>query len=100
LALLSECLWHVRFGDGTILHCERTEPLGEVTSTYSCKAVKVGRGIAMFFCVDGSRPGEAQAHMTLARDGVMTGSRVAAGLASSSQVRPGPAIHSILEGVR
>jgi hypothetical protein len=89
LALFSECLWHIRFGDVTILHCVRREPLGEVTSTYSRKAVKVGRGSAMFLCVDGSRPGEAQSHMTLARDGVITGSRIAAGLASSSQVRPG-----------
>jgi hypothetical protein len=85
LALLSECLWHIRFGDVTTLY---TEPLGEVTMTSSRKAVKVGRGIAMVLCVDGGRPEEAQAHTTLARDGVITGSRVAAGLASSSQARP------------
>lgn len=55
------------FGDLTILHSGRTEPLGEVTLTSSGKAVKVGKGSAMFLRVDDSRPEKTQAHTTLSR---------------------------------
>jgi hypothetical protein len=48
------------FGDLTILHSGRTEPLGEVTLTSKGKAVKVGKGSAMLLRVDGSRSEEAQ----------------------------------------
>jgi hypothetical protein len=52
------------FGDLTILHSGRTDPLGEVTLTSNGKAVKVGKGSAMLLRVDGSRPEEAQVHAT------------------------------------
>jgi hypothetical protein len=55
------------FGDLTILHSGRTEPLGEVTLTSNGKAVKVGKGSAMLLRGDGSRPEEAQAHTTPSR---------------------------------
>jgi hypothetical protein len=49
------------FGDLTILHSGRTEPLGEVTLTSNGKLVKVGKGSAMLLRVDDSRPEETQA---------------------------------------
>jgi hypothetical protein len=55
------------FGDLTILHSGRTEPLGEVTLTSNRKAVIVGKGSAMLLRVDGSRPEEAQARTTPSR---------------------------------
>src|SRR5271169_27227 len=55
------------FGDLTILHSGRTEPLGEVTLTSNGKAVKVGKGSAMLFRVEGSSPEEAQARTTPSR---------------------------------
>ena len=50
------------FGDMTVLHSGRTEPLGEITLTSNGKAVKVGKGSAMLLRVDESRPEEAEAH--------------------------------------
>jgi hypothetical protein len=55
------------FGDLTILHSGRTEPLGEVTLTSNGKALKVGKGSAMLLRVDDGRPEEAQAHTTPSR---------------------------------
>jgi len=55
------------FGDLTILHSGRTEPLGEITLTSYGKALKVGKGSAMLLRVDDSRPEEAQAHTTPSR---------------------------------
>lgn len=55
------------FGDLTILHSGRTEPLGEVTLTSNGKAVKVGKGSAMLLRVEVSSPEEAQAHTALSR---------------------------------
>jgi len=55
------------FGDLTILHSGRTEPLGEVTLTVNGKAVKVGKGSAMLLRVEGSSPEEAQARTTPSR---------------------------------
>src|SRR5580658_357582 len=55
------------FGDLTILRSGRTEPLGEVTLASPRKAVKVAKGSAMLFRVDGSAPEEAQAHTILSR---------------------------------
>jgi len=55
------------FGELTILHSGRTEPLGEVTLSSSGKAVKVGKGSAMLLRVDDSRPEKAQAHTTPSR---------------------------------
>ena len=89
-----------RFRDVTILHCVRTEPLGEVTLTSSGKAVKVGRGSALLLRVDGSRPEEAQAHTTLRE---RRGNNKFTGCGGIGFVKPGPsqpAIHSILQGVR
>ena len=56
------------FGDLTILHSGRTEPLGEVTLTSNGKLVKVGKGSAMLLRVDGSGPEEAQARTTPSRE--------------------------------
>jgi hypothetical protein len=55
------------FGDVTILHSGRTEPLGEITLTSNGKAVKVGKGSAMLLRVDGSGPEEAHEHTALSQ---------------------------------
>jgi hypothetical protein len=56
------------FGDLTILHSPRTEPLGKVTLISDGKAVQVGKGSAMLLRVDGSGPEEAQARTTPSRE--------------------------------
>jgi hypothetical protein len=55
------------FGDLTILHSGRTEPLGEVTLTSHGKAVNVGKGSAMLVRIDDGRDEEAQSRTTSSR---------------------------------
>ena len=55
------------FGDLTILHVGRTEPLGEVTLASNRKAVKVDKGSAMLLRVDGSGSEQAQVRSAASR---------------------------------
>jgi hypothetical protein len=56
------------FGDLTILHLGRTEPLGEVTLASNRKAVKVDKGSAMLLRVDGSGSEQAQVRTAASRE--------------------------------
>jgi hypothetical protein len=56
------------FGDLTILHSGRAEPLGEVTLASNHKAVKLDKGSAMLLRVDGSGPQVAQARTLPSRE--------------------------------